>query len=138
MDPRPPVSTVEATIVHLKREISTKMGETAELQRAWIKQQTELVSVQNANQSVGERIHDYRAKLSILAQKQTRIEAQFEKQARELRELERGSSSLHNEMSKINQLLADNLDKQQGLADDNFIMEHEFVTKLKELLHRLK
>ena len=102
MDPRPPVPTVEATIVHLKREISTKMGETAELQRAWIKQQTELVSVQNANQSVGERIHDYRAKLSILAQKQTRIEAQFEKQARELRELERGSSSLHNEMSKIN------------------------------------
>merc|ERR1719238_1298972 len=36
-------------------------------------------------------------------------------------------------MSKINQLLADNQDKQQRLADDNYIMEHEFVTKLKEL-----
>jgi len=124
---------LEATIVHLKREINTKMAETAELQRAWIKQQTELVTVQNSNQSVGEKLHDYRAKLSILGQKQTRIEAQFEKQNRELRELERGSASLHNEMSKINQLLADHSHKQQSLADDNYIMEHDFVVKLKEL-----
>ena len=124
---------LEATIVHLKREIGTKQGETAELQRAWINQQTDLVTVQNTNQSVGERLHDFRAKLSILGQKQTRIEAQFEKQQRELRELERGSASMHNEMSKINQLLADNATKQQGLADDNYIMEHEFVMRLKEL-----
>lgn len=41
---------LEATIVHLKREINTKKEETAELQRAWIKQQTELVTVQNSNQ----------------------------------------------------------------------------------------
>merc|ERR1719181_1160931 len=103
------------------------------MQRAWINQQTELVSVQNANQSTAEKIHDYRAKLSILAQKQTRIEAQFEKQARELRELERGSASMHNEMSKINTLLAEHATKQQGLADDNYIIEHEFVMRLKEL-----
>jgi len=124
---------LEATIVHLKREIGTKMGETAELQRAWIRQQTELVTVQNSNQSVAESLHDIRAKLSILAQKQTRIEAQFEKQNKELRELERGSSSMHNEMSRINMLLAEHATKQQSLADDNYIMEHEFVTKLKEL-----
>ena len=71
---------LEATIVHLKKEIANKMGENAELQRAWIKQQTELVTVQNVNQGHADRIHEYRAKLSILAQKQTRIEAQFEKQ----------------------------------------------------------
>ena len=41
-------------------------------------------------------------------------------QARELRELDRGAASLHNEMSKINQLLADHSTKQQGLADDNY------------------
>ena len=39
---------------------------------------------------------------------------------------------MHIEMSKINELLAEHHDKQQKLADDNFIMEHEFV-KLKEL-----
>ena len=124
---------LEATIVHLKKEINHKMEENAELQRNWIKNQTELVTVQNSNQAVAERVHDMRAKLSILAQKQTRIEAQFEKQERELKELSRGSASLHNEMSRINQLLADQSSKQQTLADDNFILEHEFVVKLKEL-----
>ena len=119
--------------MHLKREINTKMAESAELQRSWIKQQTDLVMVQNVNQTFTEKIHDCRAKLSILGQKQARIEAQFEKQDRELRELERGSSGRHLEMSKINQLLAEHASRQQGLADDNYIMEHEFVTKLKEL-----
>lgn len=124
---------LEATIVHLKREIGNKMGENGELQRVWIKQQTELVTVQNVNQGFADKIHDYRAKISILAQKQARIEAQFEKQGKELKELERGSSAMHNEMSKINELLADHHEKQQKLADDNFLMEHEFVVRLKEL-----
>jgi len=124
---------LEATIVHLKREINNKLAENSELQRAWIREQTELVTVQNANSAVGEKLHDYRAKLSILAQKQARIEGQFERENRALKELERGSSSFHNEMSKINQLLAEHTGKQQALADDNFLMEHEFVTKLKEL-----
>jgi len=124
---------LEATIVHLKREINNKTAESAELQRAWIKQQTELVTVQNSNAQVSEKLHDYRAKLSILAQKQARIDAQFERENKLLKELERGSSSMHNEMSKINQLLSEHSTKQQSLADDNFLMEHEFVTRLKEL-----
>ena len=62
---------LEATIVHLKKEINHKMEENAELQRNWIKNQTELVTVQNVNQGHADRIHEYRAKLSILAQKQT-------------------------------------------------------------------
>jgi len=40
---------------------------------------------------------------------------------------------MHNEMSKINQLLAEHTDKQQVLADDNFMMEQDFVMRLKEL-----
>lgn len=44
-----------------------------------------------------------------------------------------GTASMHNEMSKINQLLAEHSDKQQVLADDNFMMEQDFVTRLKEL-----
>jgi len=124
---------LEATIVHLKREIGQKTAECADLQRNWITQQTELVTVQNSNQTVQEQLHAHRAKLSIQAQKQARIEAQYERQAKELRELERGTASMHNEMSKINQLLAEHTDKQQVLADDNFMMEQDFVMRLKEL-----
>ena len=124
---------LEATIVNLRKEITGKTGENAELQRSWIKQQTELVTVQNGNQATAEQLHDNRAKLSILAQKQMRIEAQFAAQHKELRELERGANGMHNAMGKINRLLAEHAQKQQALADDNFLMENEFVERLKEL-----
>jgi len=122
---------LEATIVHLKRELSGKHAENAELQRVWIKAQTELVNVENSNQTVGEQLHDKRAKASILMQKQMRLEAQFEAQGKEVKDLERGNASLHNEMTKVNQLLADHQAKQRLLADGNFLMETEFVEKLK-------
>lgn len=105
----------------------------AELQRSWIKQQTELVAVQSANQATDDTVHDGRAKLSILAQKQMRIESQFVAQEKQLRELDRGANVMHNEMGKINRLLADHAQKQQALADDNFLMESEFVERLKGL-----
>ncbi len=124
---------LEATIVHLKKEIRQKTIECSELQRAWITQQTDLVTVQNTNQSIGEKCHEHRAKLSILAQKQTRVGAQFERAEKELKELERGTVGMHHDLFKINGLLAEHAGRQQALADDNFIMEHDFVTRLKEL-----
>ena len=60
--------------MHLKREIGGKQGENAELQRVWIKKQTELVNCQNSNTTVSEQLHDQRAKVSILAQKQVKRE----------------------------------------------------------------
>uniref|UniRef100_A0A7S3BNX6 Cilia- and flagella-associated protein 157 n=1 Tax=Haptolina ericina TaxID=156174 RepID=A0A7S3BNX6_9EUKA len=124
---------LEATIVHLKREIGMKQADNAELQRLWIKAQTELVNVQNSNQTVSEQLHDKRAKSSILMQKQLRLNVKYEKEGKEGKELERGSSNLHNEMTKVNQLLASHNAKQKSLADDNFLMETEFVEKLKAL-----
>jgi len=38
---------------------------------------------------------------------------------------------LHNELTKVNQLLAEHQTKQHLLVDDNFLMETEFVEKLK-------
>ena len=122
---------LEATIVHLKRELGVKAGENAELQRNWIKAQTELVNVANGNQAVSEQLHDKRAKASILMQKQMRLEAQFELQGKEVKELERGNAGLHNELTKVNTLLAEHQAKQKALSDDNFLMETEFVEKLK-------
>jgi len=124
---------LEATIVNIKKEINTKAQECAELQRVWIKMQTELVSVQNSNVSMSEGQHELKAKLAILEQKRMRIASQFETQNKELRDLERMTGGLHIEMGKINRLVAEHQDKQVQLADDNFLMETGFVEKLKEL-----
>merc|ERR1712072_1017297 len=121
------------TIVNMKKEINSKAQECSELQRQWIKQQTELVAVQNSNQTTSEAQQAERAKLAILEQRRLRIAGQFETQTKELRELERSTSLQHNEMGKINRLLSDHSARQVALADDNFLMETGFVERLKEL-----
>ena len=124
---------LEATIVHLKKEIGHVQAECTELQRAWIKQQTELVTVQNHNHAVGEELQDKRAQLSILEQKRVRIDAQYEAEKKEVTRLSRVSDAMHTEMSKINRLVSEHAQKQQQLADENFLTETEFVERLKEL-----
>merc|ERR1740117_863683 len=113
---------LEATIVNMKKEINSKSQECSELQRQWIKQQTELVAVQNSNQSTSEAQQAERAKVAILEQRRLRIAGQFETQTKEL-----------SEMGKINRLLSDHSARQVALADDNFLMETGFVERLKEL-----
>ena len=124
---------LEATIVHLKKEMGNVGAECAELQRAWIKQQTELVTVQKDNQQVSEELQDKRAQLAILEQKRVRIDAQYESVQKEIRQLGRLSDGMHIEMAKINRLVSEHGEKQQQLADENFLTETEFVQKLKEL-----
>jgi len=124
---------LEATIVSIKKEIHNKQSECAELQRTWITMQTELVSVQNANNAISEAQHEQRARLAILEQKKLRIASHFETENKELREIERLTGGLHIEMGKINRLVAEHAEKQVALADDNFLMETGFVEQLKEL-----
>tara|TARA_B110001452_G_scaffold103399_1_gene85810 strand:+ start:1256 stop:3889 length:2634 start_codon:yes stop_codon:yes gene_type:complete len=124
---------LEATILHLKKEMASVGAECAELQRAWIKQQTELVTVQKDNQQVSEELQDKRAQIAILEQKRVRIDAQDEAVQKEIRQLGRLSDNMHIEMAKINRLVSEHGEKQQLLADENFLTETEFVQKLKEL-----
>jgi len=122
---------LEATILHLKKEMASVGAECAELQRAWIKQQTELVTVQKDNQQVSEELQDKRAQIAILEQKRVRIDAQDEAVQKEIRQLGRLSDNMHIEMAKINRLVSEHGEKQQLLADENFLTETEFVQKLK-------
>ena len=124
---------LEATIVHLKKEMAKVQAEGGELQRAWIKNQTELVTVQNRNMLVAEDLQDKRAHLSILEQTRVRIDATHAAEKREGVRLARLSDSMHTEMGKINRLVSEHGERQQSLADENFLTETEFVARLKEL-----
>ena len=107
---------LEAAIVHIKKDIAAKQAESAELQRTWIKGQTELVTLQNQNAGVAEVLADRKAKLAILEQKRMRMDAQHESRVKALRELRRASDHMHLEMGKINRLVNEHAEKQQVLA----------------------
>lgn len=124
---------LEATILHLKKEIAAIQAESAQLQRAWIKNQTELVSVQNRNAVLGEDLSDKRAHYSILEQTRARIDAAHAAEKKEGVRLARLSDAMHTAMGRINRLVAEHSEKQQALADENFLTETEFVARLKEL-----
>ena len=61
------------------------------------------------------------------------MDAQHESRVKALRELRRASDHMHLEMGKINRLVNEHAEKQQVLADDNYLMEAEFAQKLKGL-----
>ena len=107
---------LEATILHLKKEIASVQAAGGVLQRAWIKDQTELVAVQNRNALLGEDLHDKRAHLSILEQTRVRIDAAHAAEKKEGVRLARLSDSMHTEMGKINRLVSEHGERQQALA----------------------
>lgn len=123
---------LEATIVHLKKEIHAKAKACSELQREWISMQAELVAVENGNTAVADQAHELRGKLSILAQKRVRIAAELEREKKSIGETGRTSNALHIEMGKINRFLSEYTAKQGALADDNYHMEAGFTQNLKD------
>ena len=129
---------LEAAIVHIQKDIAAKQAESAELQRTWIKGQTELVTLQNQNAGVAEVLADRKAKL-ILEQKRMRCVhrpplsptipllpshpapiSQDGRTARVARQgatrLRRASVHMHLEMGKINRLVNEHAEKQQVVA----------------------
>jgi len=123
---------LEATIVHLKKEINARSRACSELQREWISMQAELVAVENTNTAVADQAHELRSKLAILAQKRVRITADLEREKKSIGETGRTSNALHIEMGKINRFLSEYTAKQGALADDNYHMEVGFTHNLKE------
>lgn len=124
---------LEATIYNLNKSIAAKTAENTELQKMWITLQTELVSIVSASNEKTERLQELHSTNAILFQKKVRQEATLEGHKKEITELEGGIRKLHQDMKRLNELLAKNRDLQSKLTDENFNMETDFVKKLKEL-----
>lgn len=127
------VGPLEATIRELQAELATKSKESDEMQRQWIHGQTSLVGLENDNAAKSESILELKARLTILNQKRLKIDAQFDTQNRELRELQRAMDSMHNDMTKINALIAKHRGLKESLANDNHQLEQSFVHRLADM-----
>eukprot|EP00760_Papus_ankaliazontas_P029424 PhM_4_TR4241/c0_g1_i1/m.15111 len=126
------VGPLEATINNLSKAISQKSQENDVLQRDWIRSQTELVNTTNKADKLHDEVADLKSRATILTQKRNRIVDQAEKERRELRELERQIQNMHLESRKLNTLISDNSQKQDGAANDNFNLENDLVRRLQE------
>lgn len=124
---------LEATIYNLNKSIAAKTAENTELQKRWITLQTELVGIVSASNEKSERLQELHSTNAILYQKKVRQEASLASHKKEISELEGGIRKLHQDMKRLNELLAKNVELQGKLTDENFNMETDFVKKLKEM-----
>eukprot|EP00164_Ancoracysta_twista_P003533 GFYU01004715.1.p1 GENE.GFYU01004715.1~~GFYU01004715.1.p1 ORF type:complete len:407 (+),score=177.88 GFYU01004715.1:64-1221(+) len=123
---------LEATIHNLQKEIARKGKEGQQMQRHWIKNQTELVAMVNEANVQSEKVMELHSQETILDQKRLRLDSMHTQQMSEIKQLQRSMQNLHHEMSRLNGLISTNKDMQHSLVNQNYNMEHDFVVKLQD------
>ncbi|GBG33193.1 Coiled-coil domain-containing protein 40 [Hondaea fermentalgiana] len=124
---------LEATIKNLTKETTALSAQNRELERTWLKLQTEFVQVVNEMEQETTTVHELTSTETILQQKKKRLDNRIHAQSAELQDLEGRVRRMHNDMHKLNSLIAEHKDKQDSLANVNEVMQAEFISELKEL-----
>jgi chromosome segregation ATPase len=122
---------LEATIHNLTNEISAKARACSELQYYWLRSQTELVNLNKEIEKQAEVIQDMERQVTVLSQKQLRIQGSFEVNDKDIRELEGSIRNLQLDMERLNVLISKNNKLQSMLAEGNLGLENEFYSQLK-------
>lgn len=124
---------LEATIKNLRKEIETTNKGSAELQREWIKTQTELVALVSQTNNEQEQLQELASRQTILTQKKIRLNNLYASHLGEVKELRKMIKAMHTDMAKLNDLISKNTSLQGELANNTYTMEAEFMAKLKGL-----
>lgn len=123
----------ENKLINLLRESEELEKGCNELYREWIKKQTVLVHENNKLEELRESVTMLENKKTIMEQKKSRLNANYQAFEKEIAEIEISLKGLQQEMNKLNDKIADNKDKKQKLENESVNLESEFVEKLKEM-----
>jgi chromosome segregation ATPase len=124
---------MEGKIKGLRKQITDKAQECADMQKGWIGKQTDLLTLQEEIDTTKDHVQDQKNRKLILQQKRIRTEGGWEGQKKEISDLRLDVKHLQYEMDKLNVSLAKHAKEQEQLSNANQTMETEFVRKLKEI-----
>jgi len=123
---------LEAKNKHLEKEISKIELDTDNMRKEWISK-TNLVFIQGEYEELKTELSELNMKKVILEQKRLRLDNNIESQHKEIKRYETTMKSLQNDMNRLNDKLSKDRGKVEGLTNENFNFETEFLEKLKEL-----
>ncbi|XP_013409019.1 coiled-coil domain-containing protein 40 isoform X1 [Lingula anatina] len=123
---------LEIQINSLLKSIDAQQQEIAELQQMWLRQQSELVRLTREREEQSLDVETRKKQLVILTQKKMRIESEIEQERRDIGEIEKDVSNMHNDMLKLNMLLHKEKGMEEQLHQSNALMETDFILQLKE------
>mmetsp|Transcript_3849 Transcript_3849/g.4213 ORF Transcript_3849/g.4213 Transcript_3849/m.4213 type:complete len:890 (+) Transcript_3849:56-2725(+) len=124
---------LQATIKNLKNSISEQGQESENLEKEWIKKQTEYVNHQNKLTVLQGDCNDLKSKNAVYEQKKIRLAGIHAQHSREIADLRKSLKQLRTEMNKLNELYSKNIDQKGKLNNENFNLEKEFIQRLKEM-----
>ena len=127
---------LEATINNLLKEIAGTERSVGEKQREWIKIQTELVAVSADSTALAEEARELESRETIFSQKRLRSSNQVLALRADTKQLGHNLKAMHNDMSRLNELIASQSALQLELANGNYTLEADFMVKLKRLEQR--
>jgi chromosome segregation ATPase len=124
---------LESTIRNLNKEIDSINNECKELERDWLKKQTEMVGLSSEADKVNEENGELRARVTILTQQQLRLERDQRNISTDIKTAKQTVAELQKDMTKLNALISANHNQENQLQNSNFILETECVEELKEM-----
>ncbi|KAJ8245921.1 hypothetical protein GJAV_G00261720 [Gymnothorax javanicus] len=123
---------VEVSVNRLTKELEEVGAEIRERQQYWMRQQQELVQLNEDRQAQSGALLSLQTKLTILQQRRLRTEGEIQQETRELAEVERHMKNLMLDLERLNNLVNKNRQQHEALEQGNSLMENEFLEKLKE------
>lgn len=124
---------MENTVRTLNRDIENTIKECKELERDWLKRQTELVESASEEQRLSEENSEAQARVTILTQQQLRLTKQLATLKAEVKSAQQSNVDLQKDVAKLNVLISSNTVQETTLNGDNFALETECMEELKQL-----
>ena len=124
---------LENTIRNLNKETETTLEECKELERDWLRRQTELVTSTTEGDSLSEVNNELQARITILTQQQLRLTTNLSSLAQEVKEAQQNNINLTKDVAKLNILISSNHDQEGQLQHENWAVERACIEELKEM-----
>eukprot|EP01039_Chlorochromonas_danica_P006106 gene6106-6723_t len=123
---------LENTIKNLQKEIDNLNAECKELEREWLRRQTEMVTMSAECDAMHEKNNEQQARVTVLTQKQLRLTKDLHELKSNLKVARNVNNDHQKDISKLNALISENHEAEGGLQAQNFLLETECLQELKE------
>ncbi|RYH29899.1 hypothetical protein EON65_06985 [archaeon] len=123
---------LENTIKNLNKEIENTTLECKELEREWLRRQTEMVTMSAECDALHEKNNEQQARVTVLTQQQLRLTKDLRELKSNLKVAKHVNADHQKDVSKLNALISENHEQESGLQAQNFVIEMDCVEELKE------
>lgn len=126
---------LENVLKNLEKEIDIVTNECKELEREWLKKQTEMVDITSESDKLMDENHELQARVTILSQQQLRVIKNLKQLKNDVSSANHSNNDLQKDIAKLNNLISLNQDSENLLQNDNFVLEKKCIEELKRMEH---